>query len=149
MRHFWIRHIALLGGLQVCGYHPGRSVLLLERADDFGALLPPGESGELQLRGPMVFTHYFNAEAPTTAAFTAGGWLRSERLGRVEEGRLNVLGRCEDRVSVDGAQGEVPDFVNLATERPVYALRARFTTDSCRSSVEALSSAGHAHVRSD
>jgi acyl-CoA synthetase (AMP-forming)/AMP-acid ligase II/thioesterase domain-containing protein len=78
--------------------------LQMRIVDARGAVLPPGESGELQLRGPMVFTHYYNDEVATTAAFTADGWFRSGTLGRVEEGRLNLLGRWEDSVSVDGAQ---------------------------------------------
>jgi acyl-CoA synthetase (AMP-forming)/AMP-acid ligase II/thioesterase domain-containing protein len=78
--------------------------LQMRIVDSRGALLPPGESGDLQLRGPMVFTHYYNNEAATAAAFTPDGWFRSGSLGRVEEGRLNLLGRREDAVTVDGAQ---------------------------------------------
>jgi thioesterase domain-containing protein/acyl-CoA synthetase (AMP-forming)/AMP-acid ligase II len=78
--------------------------LQMRIVDARGALLPPGEAGELQLRGPMVFSHYYNDEVPTTAAFTGDGWFRSGTLGRVEEGRLNLLGRREDSVTVDGAQ---------------------------------------------
>src|ERR1700730_16010263 len=73
-------------------------------ADKRGALLPPGESGELQLRGPMVFNHYYNNEEAMAAAFTGDGWFRSGSLGRVQEGRLDLLGRSEDSITVDGAQ---------------------------------------------
>ena len=75
--------------------------LQMRIADERGALLPPGE---LQLRGPMVFSQYYNNEAATTAAFTADGWFRSGSLGRVEEGRLDLLGRSEDSITVEGAQ---------------------------------------------
>lgn len=78
--------------------------LQMRIADKRGALLPPGESGELQLRGPMVFNHYYNNEEATTAAFTTDGWFRSGSLGRVQEGRLDLLGRSEDSITVDGAQ---------------------------------------------
>jgi len=78
--------------------------LQMRIVDARGALVPPGEPGELQLRGPMVFTHYYDDATATTAAFTADGWFRSGSLARVEDGRLNLLGRREDSVTVDGAQ---------------------------------------------
>lgn len=71
--------------------------------DDHGALLPAGESGELQLRGPMVFSHYYNNEAATSAAFTVDGWFRTGDLGRIEDGRLGLVGRSKDSIIVSGA----------------------------------------------
>jgi acyl-CoA synthetase (AMP-forming)/AMP-acid ligase II/thioesterase domain-containing protein/acyl carrier protein len=71
--------------------------------DDIGAPLPDGESGELQLRGPMIFTHYYNNDAATNAAFTADGWFRTGDLGRIEDGRLSLVGRSKDSIIVSGA----------------------------------------------
>jgi acyl-CoA synthetase (AMP-forming)/AMP-acid ligase II/thioesterase domain-containing protein/acyl carrier protein len=78
--------------------------LQMRIADERGALLPPGEAGELQLRGPMVFNQYYNNEGATNAAFTADGWFRSGSLGRVEDGHLDLLGRKEDSITIEGAQ---------------------------------------------
>lgn len=63
---------------------------------------PAGETGELQLRGPMVFNRYHNNEEATRAAFTADGWFRSGDVGRIEEGRLSLIARTKDSIIVSG-----------------------------------------------
>ncbi|MFD9453513.1 AMP-binding protein [Streptomyces sp. NPDC059985] len=64
--------------------------------------LPEGEVGELQLTGPVVTRGYYNDEEATRAAFTADGWFRSGDLGRVDDGRLTLVGRSKDSVIVNG-----------------------------------------------
>lgn len=76
--------------------------LQMRIVDDGGALAPVGEAGELQLHGPMVFSHYHNNEAATRAAFTADGWFRTGDLGRIEDGRLSLVGRSKDSIIVSG-----------------------------------------------
>jgi acyl-CoA synthetase (AMP-forming)/AMP-acid ligase II/thioesterase domain-containing protein/acyl carrier protein len=61
-----------------------------------------GQTGELQLRGPMIFTHYYNNEAATGAAFTADGWFRTGDLGRIDAGTLRLVGRSKDSIIVSG-----------------------------------------------
>jgi acyl-CoA synthetase (AMP-forming)/AMP-acid ligase II/acyl carrier protein len=63
----------------------------------------PGEPGELQLRGPMVFGGYYNNEEATRAAFTADGWFRTGDLGRIERGELLLVGRSKDSIIISGA----------------------------------------------
>ena len=70
--------------------------------DADGFALSPGQEGELQLSGPMIFTRYRNNEEATQAAFTADGWLRTGDLGRIEEGRLSLVGRSKDCIIVSG-----------------------------------------------
>jgi acyl-CoA synthetase (AMP-forming)/AMP-acid ligase II/thioesterase domain-containing protein len=70
--------------------------------DAEGFAAPPGQEGELQLNGPMIFSRYRNNEEATQAAFTADGWLRTGDLGRVEEGRLSLVGRSKDCTIVSG-----------------------------------------------
>jgi acyl-CoA synthetase (AMP-forming)/AMP-acid ligase II/thioesterase domain-containing protein len=67
-----------------------------------GVALPPGDEGELQLRGPMIFARYRGNEAATLAAFSADGWLRTGDLGRLSQGRLNIVGRSKDCIIVNG-----------------------------------------------
>lgn len=51
------------------------------RSNDTGKLLPHGEQGELEFKGPSMLMGYFgNAEA-TKAAFTDDGWFKSGDLG--------------------------------------------------------------------
>lgn len=76
--------------------------LQMRVVDDNAAVLPDGEAGELQLRGPMVFSSYYRNEAATQAAFTADGWFRTGDLGRIESGRLSLVGRSKDSIIVSG-----------------------------------------------
>ncbi|WAP58264.1 non-ribosomal peptide synthetase [Streptomyces sp. S465] len=76
--------------------------LRIRIADDDHRALPAGEIGELQLSGPMITTGYYRDEEATRAAFTPDGWFRSGDLGRIDEGRLTLVGRSKDSVIVNG-----------------------------------------------
>ncbi|MBB6171858.1 acyl-CoA synthetase (AMP-forming)/AMP-acid ligase II/thioesterase domain-containing protein/acyl carrier protein [Nocardiopsis mwathae] len=82
----------------------GRAVAGLEMrvvgADD--APLPGGRDGELQVRGPMVFDGYLGDAAATAAAFTPDGWFRTGDRGRIDDGRLTLVGRSKDSIIVNG-----------------------------------------------
>jgi acyl-CoA synthetase (AMP-forming)/AMP-acid ligase II/thioesterase domain-containing protein/acyl carrier protein len=67
-----------------------------------GRVLPNGQPGELQLRGPMIFTHYYNNEPATRAAFTTDGWFRTGDLGYIDGSRLRLVGRRKDSIIVSG-----------------------------------------------
>jgi thioesterase domain-containing protein/acyl carrier protein len=51
----------------------------------------------------MIFTYYYNDEVATRAAFTFDGWFRTGDLGRIEDGRLRLVGRSKDSIIVSGA----------------------------------------------
>jgi acyl-CoA synthetase (AMP-forming)/AMP-acid ligase II/thioesterase domain-containing protein len=77
--------------------------LALRIVDDNDTPVPAGGTGELQLRGSMIFTGYLNNGQATAAAFTADGWFRSGDLGKLDEaGRLTLVGRSKDSIIVDG-----------------------------------------------
>ena len=72
-------------------------IVLLE--DDV-ALLHNGESGELQLRGPMMFTKYYNYPTTTDQNFVKGDWFRTGDLSIIGEGELTLSGRIKDSITV-------------------------------------------------
>ncbi|MFE3783991.1 alpha/beta fold hydrolase [Amycolatopsis sp. NPDC059090] len=76
--------------------------LAMRVAGDGNQSLPEGETGELQLSGPMITAGYYNNPQATDDAFTADGWFRSGDLGRIEEGRLTLVGRSKDSIIVNG-----------------------------------------------
>ncbi|GAA2101220.1 non-ribosomal peptide synthetase [Streptomyces albiaxialis] len=61
-----------------------------------------GQMGEVQVRGPMVTGGYENNAAATEGAFTDDGWFRTGDLGRLDDGRLTLVGRSKDTVIVNG-----------------------------------------------
>ena len=73
---------------------------------DTGQDLPPGEVGELVIRGPYTFHGYFDAEDRNAEVFTADGYYRTgdQMSVRVIEGRKYYAfeGRLKDLVSRGG-----------------------------------------------
>lgn len=82
----------------------GRALLGVDLAvaDDDGRLLPPGEEGEILVRGPMVMRGYLNNPDETAKAM-AGGWLHTGDAGVVDaDGYLKVTGRKKDMLRSGG-----------------------------------------------
>lgn len=78
---------------------PGTDVRLV---DDDGAELPPGEVGELAVRGPQVMRGYWN-QPGETAAVLRDGWLLTGDMARMDErGYLTIVDRKKDMIDVSG-----------------------------------------------
>lgn len=70
--------------------------------DADGRDCPPGESGEIVLRGPGMTPGYWNDPA-TTAQAIQDGWIRSGDLGVTDaDGRLKFLDRIKDLIITGG-----------------------------------------------
>ena len=92
---------------------PGTQVRI---ADESGRALPPGEEGELQARGPSVFTGYFENPEATAGAFTPDGWFRSGDVARMDTGgNVTLTGRLKDVVNRGGVKYN-PQEVELLIE---------------------------------
>ncbi len=101
------------------------------RADTLGVPLPgvlarvqvadrpaaPGQDGEIQVRGPQVFTGYWNDPAATEAAFTPDGWFRTGDIGTVDPatGHLMIRGRTKEMI-ISGGLNVYPREVEIALE---------------------------------
>ncbi len=78
---------------------PGTEVALVD-ADD--APVPPGEAGELILRGPQVMQGYWN-RPEETAATVKNGWLYTGDVAVQEDGGfLRIVDRKKDLILVSG-----------------------------------------------
>jgi long-chain acyl-CoA synthetase len=64
---------------------------------------PPGEAGEIMVRGPMLMKGYWNRPEDTAAVLSAEGWFRTGDIGRVdEEGYVFIVDRKKDMVISGG-----------------------------------------------
>jgi fatty-acyl-CoA synthase len=86
--------------LGVCGRPAAPMyVLVLGEHDEE---LPPGQVGELCIRGPAVMDGYWN-RPEETAATLRGGWLHTGDLAvRDEDGFLTLVGRAKDMIISGG-----------------------------------------------
>lgn len=73
-----------------------------------GAEVPPGERGEICVRGPNVTPGYWAQPAATEAAFDPEGWLHTGDIGYLDgDGCLYVVDRLKDMV-ISGGENVYP-----------------------------------------
>ncbi|KAL1679203.1 hypothetical protein EV122DRAFT_277417 [Schizophyllum commune] len=67
--------------------------------DDDGRVLPPGNVGEIWVRGPQVMKEYYNDPEATAKVFTKDGWFRTGDVGVIcAEGFLYIRDRKKDMI---------------------------------------------------
>ena len=67
-------------------------------------------SGEIELKGPQVFSRYFENPQATAAAFTPDGWFRTGDVGRLDkDGFLYASGRAGDILVLGGGKKIDPE----------------------------------------
>src|SRR5207253_6649523 len=74
---------------------PGHDVAVV---DEDGNELPPGEEGDVALRGrpPSLFVGYYNAPDQTAAVFRGDWYVTGDRAARDEDGYFWFSGRADD-----------------------------------------------------
>ncbi|MGA9488771.1 MAG: fatty acyl-AMP ligase [Mycobacterium sp.] len=93
-----------------------------------GRLVPPGEIGEIWVRGRSVAAGYFNRDTLTKTTFHArldgedANYLRTGDLGFVRDGELFVTGRIKDLIIVSG-RNIYPQDVEASVVRADPSLR--------------------------
>ncbi|HZU63443.1 MAG TPA: AMP-binding protein [Novosphingobium sp.] len=71
-------------------------------AGEGDAPLPPGETGELLVRGPGIFERYWQADEASEATLR-GGWLHTGDLMRLDgDGLLTLVGRAKELIKTGG-----------------------------------------------
>ncbi|KAI6131781.1 atromentin synthetase [Pisolithus thermaeus] len=88
---------------------PGCEMRIVDPADGVTPRAD-GESGELQVRGPMLFVRYYNNTDATSSSFVEGGWYRTGDIGIIENGSMRLSGRIKDTVIVHGVSYGIPEL---------------------------------------
>ncbi|MGW3285568.1 acyl-CoA synthetase [Streptomyces sp. NPDC001002] len=99
---------------------PGVELRLVEE-DGSELTAYDGESvGEIQVRGPNLFTGYLNRPDATEAAFTADGWFRTGDMAvREPDGYVRIVGRkATDLIKSGGYKIGAGEIENALLEHP-------------------------------
>jgi acyl-CoA synthetase (AMP-forming)/AMP-acid ligase II len=83
---------------------------------------PPGEAGEVLVRGETVMRGYLDDPEATAAAIDADGWLHTGDLGTFDaDGYLRIVGRVKDMFIVGGFNAYPAEIENLLLRHPRIA----------------------------
>ncbi len=80
---------------------PGVSLRIAD--PDTGAVLPQGEIGMIEVKGPNVFKGYWRMPEKTASEFRADGFFITGDLGKIDErGYVHIVGRGKDLIITGG-----------------------------------------------
>jgi mycobactin salicyl-AMP ligase len=91
----------------------------LRVVDTTGEPVPPGDEGELLVRGPYTFNGYFRAERDNERCFDPDGFFRSGDLVRIgDDGYVVVTGRVKDVICRGGETISAADLEEQMHSHP-------------------------------
>lgn len=102
---------------------PGVELRLVDEAGEPLELFDGESVGEVQVRGPALFTGYLNRPEATAAAFTGDGWFRTGDMAtRDASGDVTLVGRkSTDLVKSGGYKIGAGEIENALLEHPGVA----------------------------
>ena len=101
---------------------PGVELRLVD-ADGEDVLV--GDSGEIWVRGPNVFSGYWHDPEATAAALTRDGWLRTGDIGVVDDdGYVYLVDRAKDLIIVSGFNVYPAEVEDVLVTHPSVAQAA-------------------------
>ena len=81
--------------------------------------LPIGAEGELVLKGPGVFTGYYNAPEENKKVFTRDGYFKTGDVGKFDEkGYITITGRIKEMINRGGESISTRQIEDLITKHP-------------------------------
>jgi malonyl-CoA/methylmalonyl-CoA synthetase len=84
--------------------------------------LPPGEIGEIEVRGPHVFAGYWQRPEATREAFTEDGWFKTGDLGWCSaDGYYTITGRARELIISGGYNIYPREVEDVLTQHPAVA----------------------------
>ncbi len=87
--------------------------------DKDGNELPPNTQGELVLKGPGVFTGYYNNPEENKKAFTKDGFFRTGDVAKIDEkGYITLTGRIKEMINRGGESISATEIERLINRHP-------------------------------
>ena len=87
--------------------------------DPDGVALPPGDPGEIVVRGYNVMKGYFDAPEETQKAIDQDGWLHTGDIGTLDErGNIRITDRLKDMFIVGGFNAYPAEIENTLLKMP-------------------------------
>ncbi|PIN03138.1 Acyl-CoA synthetase [Handroanthus impetiginosus] len=87
-----------------------------------GESLPPGQRGELWLRGPIIMKGYAGDDAATAATLDSEGWLKTGDLCYIDsDGFLFIVDRLKELIKYKGYQVPPAELEHLLQSMPQIA----------------------------
>ena len=125
---------------------PDVEVRVVDPAGKYAGLpLPPGEPGEVQVRGYNVLSGYWDDPQATAQAVDEDGWLRTGDIGVLDfAGNLRITDRIKDMFIVGGFNAYPAEIEHVLLDHPAIADAAVVGTPD-----ERLGEVGVAYVVAD
>ncbi len=107
--------------------HAGTAGLLLpgveaRAIDDDGTPLPPGQTGELAIRGDLIMKGYYNKPAETAEVIDKDGWFKTGDMGWVDEDNyIAITGRKKEMIIVSGENIYPREIESILDQHPAVA----------------------------
>ena len=86
------------------------------------AEVPPGEDGEVIMRGPNIMRGYFKRPEDTGAVFDSNGFFKTGDIGRLDDdGHLFITGRLKEMIIVGGENVFPREIEEVLNRHPAVA----------------------------
>ena len=93
--------------------------------DDVRVTMPPGEAGELMVRGPIVMLGYYGNEAATADTIEPDGWLHTGDVAIADEhGRFSIVDRRKDMIITGGYNVYPAEIERVVAAHPAVSMVA-------------------------
>lgn len=97
---------------------PATRVRLVDKEDAMRDA-PPGEPGELVVKGPQIMAGYWNRPDADADSFTADGWLRTGDVATIgADGYVRIVDRMKDMIAVGGFKVYPSEIERVLYEHP-------------------------------
>lgn len=103
----------------VGGLVPNTQAKIIDECDETMRGLPPGQMGELLVKGPQIMMGYLDNEEETSNMLLDDGWLRTGDVGMYDEkGYFFITDRLKELIKVKGFQVAPAELEGVLTSHP-------------------------------